>query len=670
MSRTVPVSAPATKKSEAGKAASGHRPEIHGLRGVAIALVILYHLWGSGRISGGVDVFLIISAYLLAGSMARRGNEFNFSDYLVRRFRRLVPQAAVVILVTLLAGYLLLPPVRWPSLVDQSFSSLFYWQNWALIEASTNYTADSHALASPLQQYWSLSVQGQIFVIWPVVLLLAIGLAKLLRARTAHVLAVLFALITIVSFIYAQNAIMENPAAAYFDTFARAWEFSLASLVAVLPAPTLRKPLQIALGWVGLAGVIGAGMVVGRELFPGMAALYPVLATIAVIWAGSVMRPAYASWWLATRPVKFLADRAYGLYLWHWPVYIYYLDTTEKTDLTLLDGAIVIGLSVLLADISTRLIERRFNQRAQQRWRGLLVTAAVMLVTVGTIGGWVRWIQVDNARLQAEGRPGAQIVTPGAPYTPEATRARIAPGDAVIARDWHDPVPECAPRPDNPPPPNGCAEIIPPGEPTLTIALVGDSHSAQWITVLREIAQQENYRIIQLTHGGCRYTIEIPDLLLPACMEHNRDVTRFLLNDPPDIVLTVDTWSNPGWNEEEPLVGMGEAMQPLIDAGIRPIGIRDNPRWAFDMPECVQRYGADALRCTADVSEKLLDEKPVNENAIYPSIDLTEFICPGRICTGVIGGVYVYMDDNHLSKTYARTLTDEFAAQWRVALNQ
>ncbi len=127
--------------------------------------------------------------------MARRGgDQFDFADYLVRRFRRLVPpQAAVVILVTLLAGYLLLPPVRWPTLVDQAFSSLFYWQNWALIQASTDYTADSHALASPLQHYWSLSVQGQIFVIWPLVLLLAIGLAKLLRTRVSYLLAVLFA---------------------------------------------------------------------------------------------------------------------------------------------------------------------------------------------------------------------------------------------------------------------------------------------------------------------------------------------------------------------------------------------------------------------------------------------------------------------------------------------
>ncbi|WP_026927494.1 acyltransferase family protein [Granulicoccus phenolivorans] len=670
MTRTVPAAAAVPARSRAGAAATGHRPEIHGLRGVAIALVIVFHLWGEGRISGGVDVFLIISAYLLAGSMARRGDQFDFADYLVRRFRRLVPQAAVVILVTLLAGYLLLPPVRWPTLVDQAFSSLFYWQNWALIQASTDYTADSHALASPLQHYWSLSVQGQIFVIWPLVLLLAIGLAKLLRTRVSYLLAVLFALITVASFWYAHVAIAEDPAAAYFDTFARAWEFALASLVAVLPAPTLRKPLQILLGWMGLAGVLATGVVVGRENFPGMAALYPVLSTIAVIWAGSVLRPAYAAWWLSTRPVKFLADRAYGLYLWHWPIYVYYLDTAGKTELDALDGVIVIGLSVLFADISTRLIERRFNQRAQRRWRGVLVTAAVLLVSVGTIGGAVRWVQVDNARLQAENRPGAQAITPGAPYTPEATRARIAPGDAVIGRDWHDPLPHCAPNPDNPPPASGCTEVAAQGHPDLTIAMVGDSHTEQWITVLAEIARAENYRVILLTHGGCRYTVEIPELIAPACAAHNREVTRFLLQERPDILVTVDTWSNPGWNEEEPLIGMAEAMQPLIDVGIRPIGIRDNPRWSFDMPECVQRYGADALRCTANVSEKLLDQKPVNDDARYPSIDLTEYICPGRLCTGVIGGVYVYMDDNHLSKTYARTLIDEFAGQWHTALAQ
>jgi peptidoglycan/LPS O-acetylase OafA/YrhL len=652
-----------------------HRAEVHGLRGLAIALVVAYHLWGAGRVSGGVDVFLMISAYLMTASFLRQGLAFRILDFLVGRFRRLIPQSAVVILTVCVVGWLVLPPTRWYGLLEQSVSSLLYTQNWVLIDLATDYTSPDRSGTSPLQHYWSLAVQGQMFVLWPLLMLLAMGLQRLIRVPLRATLGTLLVVLTIASFAYAQVAIAENPSRAYFDTYARVWEFSLAGLFAFVPALRLPRAGSAVMSWVGVVAIIIGGLIIGGFHFPGPAALWPSLAAALVMFAGGSAWRGHAAYWLSTRPLAWLGDRAYGLYLWHWPFLMFWLELTDTGSVGVLGSVVVISGSLLVADLTTRTIERRFNRISllkAKRW-GLATITTIVIITLGAVQTWTmvldRQVEMVNSTPETE-RPGARAVTPGVELdapTPAPSRS-IAPGDTVIHTDWPEALPECRADLQPRPPEAECAELVPPGPPRRTVVMMGDSHTNQWIPVMGEIAEREGWHLLVIIRPGCRFSLPNP-ASDEGCVAYSREMVAYLLTLRPDFIFTIGTRAQ-AKGLELPIETYAEAARPLTEAGLLIVNMRDNPRFGFMMPECVQRYGATDPRCLRPVQEKLAEVSPqlaLESDPNMRTMDLTEYICPGQFCPGVIGNVYVYMDDNHLSRTYVQTLQDEFESQlWRV----
>lgn len=640
-------------------------------------MVVAYHLWTNGRVSGGVDVFLIISAYLMTGSMVRKGRAFRVVTFLVQRFRRLVPQAAIVIAASLAVGWFFLPPTRQPTLLLHAQSSLFYVENWTLIDQAVNYTAVDPGGVSPFQHYWSLSIQGQVFVLWPLLFVACLFIASLFKAKLKLVLAIAFGAITTASFVYALWAIDQDRSAAYFDTWARIWEFSLAALIALIPRMTMSRAVAIPLGWAGLAAILGTGFLVGREPFPGPVALLPALGAAAVMVADlRADDKRDAAYWLSRRPVTYVANRAYGLYLWHWPVYAYFmsLTLTEATSLGLAGSVFVIGLSLLLADLSTRIVEWRFHRlEVLSSKRGALSAIAVfVIIVVGLVEGMTRVLDADVARTAAGDNPGARAVIPGAPATTTATPAPVrgaAPGDSVIAGDWPDNPPRCELDPMPPVFPSGnCFEVRPDGEPTRTVVVIGDSHAYQWSSVLVPMAIERGWHLILPNHPRCRITLPNP-WSDETCVEYSRQVVEWVVTTRPDQVVTVSSRAQAVGPELE-VETYAEAIRPVVDAGIQVVNIRDNPRWSFKMPDCVQRWGIVSPNCSAPRHEKLADEWPRASLEGLPNMaymDFTEHLCPGgpdALCLGVLGNVYVYMDDNHISRTYVLSLREEFEAQW------
>ncbi|MDO5683351.1 MAG: acyltransferase family protein [Propionibacteriaceae bacterium] len=670
-----PATAPAVKRPP-------HRKDIHGLRGLGIVMVVAYHLWTNGRVSGGVDVFLIISAYLMTASMVRKGRAFRVVTFLIQRFRRLVPQAAIVIAATLAVGWFFLPPTRQPTLMHHAQSSLFYVENWTLIEQAVNYTAVDPGGVSPFQHFWSLSIQGQVFVVWPLLFVACLFVASLIRARLRLTLAVVFGAITIASFVYAQFAIAADRSSAYFNTFARVWEFSLAALLALIPRMTMPRKVAIPMGWAGLAAVVATGFLVGREPFPGPVALLPALGAAAVMIADLDSNDKRdAAYWLSQRPVTFIANRAYGLYLWHWPVYAYFmaLTATETTRLGIPGSVFVLVVSLLLADLSTRLVERRFHRLdVLTSKRGALSAIAVfVIIVVGLVEGMTRILDDDVARTAAGENPGAQAVTPGAPATPTTTATApvrgAAPGDSVVANDWPHTTARCTLEEMPPVFPGGnCYEIRPDREPTRTVVLIGDSHSWQWSTILVPMAIERGWHLIMPNQPRCRITLPNP-WSNEDCLEYSRQMVDWIVTHRPDQVITVGSRAQAAGPELE-VETYADAIRPVADAGIQVVNIRDNPRWTFNMPDCVQRWGVASPRCTATRHEKLADEWPRETLADLPNmayLDFTELLCPGgpdALCPGVLGNVYVYMDDNHISRTYALTMREEFELQWDAAV--
>ncbi len=319
--------------AEPGRSTGFYRYDLDGLRGIAIALVAIFHIW-FGRVSGGVDVFLALSGFFFGGKLLRAAldpsQSLSLISQVIRLVRRLVPALVVVLAGCAVLTILVQPQTRWETFADQSLASLGYYQNWELTSTASNYLRAGEAV-SPLQHIWSMSVQGQFFIAF---LLLITGCTYLLRRllrprhlRTAFV--VLLSALTVASFVYAIFAHQDDQASAYYNSFARAWELLLGALVGAL-VRHIRWPtwLRTALGTVALAAVLSCGALIdGAQQFPGPWALVPVGATMLLILAGANVagggnRMPPPNRLLAAAPLAALGAMAYTLYLWHWPLLI------------------------------------------------------------------------------------------------------------------------------------------------------------------------------------------------------------------------------------------------------------------------------------------------------------------------------------------------------------
>lgn len=638
-----------------------------------------FHLWGAGQVSGGVDVFLMISAYLMVGAFLRRGTDFRLGDFLANRFRRLVPQAVLVVVVVLAVACLMLPPVQWDALLSEATATVLYWQNWHLMAEAADYYAADHSAASPLQHYWSMSVQGQIFVAWPLLMVLAIGIHKLTRVSLRVTLGAIFGVVTVASFIYAVITVRSDPVAAYFDTFARAWEFALPSLLATLPDLRLSKTLSVIAGWVGVLAVCAGGFVVGNQHFPSWAALWPVLAASLVVLAGASTSRASVGAVLSNRVMSTVADRAYAIYLWHWPVLVFVLVWSGKVQVGWRESLLVLAITAVLTECSTRL------DQGLQSWRALrrpVVAVAMMLACILFAGGVIvaapRVMRaIVPGTSEAIEHPGAAAIVPGEVAEQPESALSLAPGPTEIGTDYPEAPGEC-PEDFNPKPAGAgghmCGQVRPEGTPTKHVVMMGSSHMFHWTPEFVAMAHDRGWQLDIITYPTC--DIRPPEQSeIPDCNEYNAGARDYIMRHQPDIVVGIATKTTFGNDAGEVLnPWYVEAMQPYVDAGMTVVSVRDNPRFPFHVPECVQTHGPRSPECQAPVSEKMSPEPLMEQLAAHPgfeaTIDITDQFCPGDVCPGTIGNVYVYQDQSHPSETYAKTLAPVVAERWDAVVDR
>src|SRR6202022_3347958 len=353
-----------------------YRHDLDGLRGVAIALVEIFHVW-FGRVSGGVDVFLVLSGFFVGGSLLRtkltESSPLSPRPEIARLVRRLLPGVVVVLAASALLTILIQPQTRWETFADQSLASLGYFQNWELANTVSSYLRAGEAV-SPLQHIWSMSVQGQFYLAFLAVVL---AFTTLFRRRLGKHLRTAFVslltTLTLASFVFAVFAHADYQATAYYTPFARAWELLLGALIAAL-VPYVRWPmwLRTALAAVALAAIlVWGGGVGGRKQFPGPWALVPVCATALMILAAANRqadprtrdRMPLPNRVLATPPFVALGVMAYSLYLWHWPLLIFWLSYSDRAHAGVIDGAVVLLVSGVLAYLTTRFVENPLRYR-------------------------------------------------------------------------------------------------------------------------------------------------------------------------------------------------------------------------------------------------------------------------------------------------------------------
>ncbi|WP_144659078.1 acyltransferase family protein [Paenarthrobacter nicotinovorans] len=654
------------------------RPEIQGLRSLAVLMVVSYHIW-FGRVSGGVDVFLLISAFLMTLQFVNRYEEsrpVSLVRHWLHLFWRLLPAVVVVLTGTLAATFMIVPRTRWTEIVNQAWASLFYVQNWLLQRQVVNYYAADHSLASPMQHFWSLSIQGQVFIIWPAIFVAAAFFCRRAGLRYRTVLLCVFGLIFVVSLGYSIYFTAAHQELAYFDTLARLWEFALGTLVALL-LPFLRPSRGVAtvLGWLGVVAMLSCGMILQvRTAFPGFVALWPTLAAVAVIIAGQTGSRFGVDRILASKVLVGLGANSYALYLWHWPLLVITLVWIGEDHADAPIGALIVAVSLLLAYLTTRFVEqplRSWRWPEEKRW-SLAVSVLACLAVASTPMAWFGYQQQVEKNAVAgqdvDDNPGARALLPG--YVNRVGKdARTLPTPEQLPADWGKLDGPCSGelRPQDPVLSAECLQNDVGADADKTIFVVGQSHSLQWLGAIGPLAKEHHWRVQAITFGACPFmtpTDEVGD----ECNAFNRKVREHIRLHHPDAVFLVGTAAVPDSPDEDLTWGLDELVGEITDQGVEVIAMRDNPRFSFSPSECAMASGVDEPRCRPALSSVLAATNPLDQlegNYTGLSIlDMTDLICDGASCPGIIGNVYVYLDDNHLSSTYTRSMADALSERW------
>ena len=671
----------------------GFRPDIQGLRAVAVTMVVIYHLYPAALPGGfaGVDVFFVISGYLITGHLWRgyaQTGKVGLADFWGRRARRLIPAAALVLTVTWIASRIIEPATQFANTAQQILASALYYQNWQLSSDAVNYFKSGDA-ATPVQHFWSLSVEEQFYLVWPLLFLLAAFLTAMFalapgtalantgraarRTRTRGVaVGVLTAALVIASLAYSIHETNANAPAAYFMTATRMWELGAGGLLALAPARLTRALAREGwLGWFGLAVVIGSAfLLTGSMAFPGALALLPVLGAVALIAGGSAQGRCGPSRLTSARLMVFIGGISYSLYLWHYPLINLYTDW-RGTAPGPLSGPVILAVSVLLAWLTKMFVEDKVRLApfiARHKWRSL----SVALVAV---------VPVVLATVYITGEPAPWNGTLGPNYPGAAALAgKVTNVPAVAFVPQPDAISQSLYRTA------GCLDDIPVSKPkecvfgdttnpVLTVALVGDSSAGQWFDALNAIAKQRRWKLVTELHSSCPWSAA---LMLnstgigkfTACQTWGAAVLHDLVTTiRPNVVLTSDypnmaTPDHPVMESPAAVAEIGAGMAKywtqLEDAGISVTAIKESPDLVEDVPTCVEQHPTDLAMCDVPTSKAILQDSPISEAAKLTGgkvsvVDANSLICGPTVCAPVVGNVLVFSDRHHLTWPYSQS---------------
>ena len=421
-----------TRRADAARS-QRFRGDVEGLRAVAVLLVLLYHA-GVPLVPGGfvgVDVFFVISGFLITTQLVReldRSGRISLVRFYARRAKRLLPATAVVLVATALLTRWLLPETRWADAGHDIIASALYVGNWHFADQAVDYLAAHDA--STVQHFWSLAVEEQFYVVWPLLLLAGAAVARGGRWRTRPTICAGLLLVVVPSFLWSLHETSSFPARAFFETTTRMWELGIGAGVALAAGLLTRMPRAVAvvLGWTGLGAIAVAGLVVSTgTAWPGYAAALPTLGAAAVVGAGFRVPDRGAAALLGVAPMRWLGGISYSLYLWHWPLIV--VATARLDGLSALQGLAVAAASVVPAWLTLHLVENPLrHSRAVSRSPRLSLVLGAGCTLVGVVSGLVLLGAVPVADPGAATAPGAAVLRddprgiPGATWSTTSTR--------------------------------------------------------------------------------------------------------------------------------------------------------------------------------------------------------------------------------------------------------
>ncbi|HYK94617.1 MAG TPA: acyltransferase family protein [Candidatus Dormibacteraeota bacterium] len=684
-----------------GASALDYRPDIDGLRAVAVVLILLYHAGWSAVPGGyvGVDVFFVISGFLITGLLARELGQSGTIDlraFYARRARRILPASFLVLVVTLVACVVFFSPIGLWHAVRDIAASAAYVPNIVFARDTADYFHP--ARVSPVIHYWSLGVEEQFYVVWPAFLLVAHRLAARHGPRMSLLVALAVAVSVALSVVFTPG----HANAAFYLLPTRAWELGAGALLA-MGAPRLRAmPLAAAhlAGAAGLAMIAISAVAFGSSTsFPGVAALVPVVGSVLVIAGGTgaggqgAGRAGAGGSWsarvLALPPLRYVGRISYSLYLWHWPVLVFGAIALQGVIPDGLQGAVAIGLTVPLAAITYRWVEDplrrgRLIGRRPSRNLATALIASVLLVAVSLGGGLfaVRRFEPSAAAaaVPPSGDPLAGLIpatgpTQDGPLPVDATPSLLnLHAGTIIENPFTE---ACSLQTSGTV--NGPCTFGDRASKT-EVVLFGDSHVLQWWPAVESIARERDWKVVVLVKTSCTYadvtTVSVSGPKTVCDAWRSTALARIAADRPAMVIVSAN-------HRAPPIVGgvvlaggaattamQGAAARTLADlraTGASVVVIADTPQVPWDPADCLSRYADHVIRCALqrDVALDpawLVAERAAATGAGATFVDAAAWACPSDPCPAIIGRYVVYADTNHLTRPFVAALTSRLDA--------
>ncbi len=650
----------AASVTEQGEGHLRFRPDIEGLRAVAILLVVLYHA-GWQRASGGflgVDVFFVLSGFLISGIIVDEigaTGRVSLTRFWARRARRLLPAASFITLVVLVMNAMLLSPFEQTTFADTARWFAVYGSNILFANRSTDYFGGA-AIHDPLLHTWSLSVEEQFYLFFAPLLLLIAWWARSRGQETfRRVLLIAAIAVSLVSFAGCLLFVRQYPVIAFYALPARAWEFGLGTLalLGIRRIGTLNRALVEVLAFTGLATVLTSAVIVHEGAPLGALTLLPTLGTVALILSGASAGQPFVARLLSTAPLRLIGRLSYSWYLWHWPMLVYLREVRSEPSLRL---SLAVALASLIPAAATYAwVESpiRFSKGLRKRSKEVVIAAvilaAVMVAAATAAKRYALW-QLRTPRYASilDGRVQAGTYADGCQVPLLGTVS-----------------PPCK---------------YGPGTNDTTLVLFGDSHAAQWFPAVDSMVARRGWTLVNLTKTGCptlmlgvrnpklgrRYTecdtwranamqrivaMRPTNVLVANARTYNVIVGSLdPLTDTSDVALAE-------WKD-----GLARTLTALGPSGARLVVLEDTPHPALDVPQClVKRINAPS-RCDLSVTRALNPRQTAIEREAVRAvpgasyISLTEGMCDAKTCPVQRDGIVRYRDDSHISVRYAASL--------------
>jgi peptidoglycan/LPS O-acetylase OafA/YrhL len=615
-----------------------YRADIDGLRAVAVLPVLFFHA-GWGVFSGGyvgVDVFFVISGYLITGILAAEIADHRFSilNFYERRIRRIFPCLFAVIVASCAAALILLVPLDFRDFSKSVLATVFFASNVLFFRQSGYF--DDQSAAKPFLHTWSLAVEEQFYIFFPILLWL---IHRYARDRMFLVLVPLAAL----SFAASVWGVRHLSAFTFFMAPTRVWELFAGALLALGLVPAIdRRWVREALAWLGLGFILYAVFrFTSSTRFPGENALLPVVGAMLLIEFG---RDSAAGWLLSRKPVVFIGLISYSLYLWHWPIIVfseYYL--VQK--LAGWGTIAVIVVSIVVATLSWRYVERPFRVKGliQRRWifqgAGSAMAAMVLVSLAGVMSnGWASRFPAEVVRLES-------------------------------FADAHSPRRDQCHRDEDRAIPFEKSCIFGAKVPA-SYAVWADSHGIELTYALGELAGRHDKSVMQLTYSSCAPALGFDVRDRPHCRDYNDRVAQFLTGDK-DIttIILIARYDNHRFDVQKFSAGIRKSVDALLAAGKRVVLVYPVPKAEASIPRTLARYAASG----ADLSRVNIDEKEYLSLNSYAFSLLDSFtdpnvvhilpykrLCHDDVCDVYANGTPLYYDEQHLSVSGAEYLAPLF----------